>query len=74
MRCNTLIGCLIVELLDYRPAKSNEPELEQPEKTRVVLTPTDESRWADICAMSSKSTVPWTDADALEIEARLLVS
>ena len=64
---------MIVELLDYRPSKSNEPELEQPERTRVVLTPNDESRWADIWLMSKKATSPWSDAEALQVEARMLV-
>ncbi|KAI0675659.1 Spt20 family-domain-containing protein [Trametes maxima] len=67
-------GCLIVELLDFRPTKTTEPELEQPERTRVVLTPNDESRWSDICLMKQKAVVPWTDGDALELEARLLMT
>lgn len=70
----TAIGCLIVELLDYRPAKNSEPELEQPDRTRVVLTPNDESHWADICLLNQKEKYSLTDADAIEIEARLLVS
>ncbi|KAH9940890.1 Spt20 family-domain-containing protein [Epithele typhae] len=67
-------GCLIVEILDYRPAKSTEPELEQPERSRVVLAPNDESRWADICLLSQKTVTPWTDNNALEVEARLLLA
>ncbi|EJF64059.1 hypothetical protein DICSQDRAFT_81015, partial [Dichomitus squalens LYAD-421 SS1] len=67
-------GCLIVELLDYRPPKSSDPDLEQPEKTRVVLTPTDESRWQDICLMNLRNGSTWTDADTLELEARLLLA
>ncbi|KAI0357989.1 hypothetical protein OH77DRAFT_1397640 [Trametes cingulata] len=67
-------GCLIVELLDYRPSKTTDAELEQPERTRIVLTPNDESRWTDICLMGEKSAVPWTDADALELEAKLLMT
>ncbi|KAI0642084.1 Spt20 family-domain-containing protein [Trametes meyenii] len=67
-------GCLIVELLDFRPAKTTEPELEQPERSRVVLTPNDESRWGDICLMKQKAIAPWTDGDALELEARLLMA
>ncbi len=78
-KCQELItqhgaGCLIVELLDYRPARGGEPELETPDKSRVVLTPNDESRWADICLMNQRSNASWTDAEALEVEARLLVS
>ena len=62
-----------MELLDYRPAKGGDPELENPERTRVVLTPNDESRWADICLMNQRSNAMWTDEDALQVEARLLV-
>ncbi|KAI0794125.1 Spt20 family-domain-containing protein [Fomes fomentarius] len=67
-------GCLIVELLDYRPARGGEPELDTPDKSRVVLTPNDESRWADICLMNQRSNASWTDAEALEVEARLLLA
>ncbi|KAI0766658.1 Spt20 family-domain-containing protein [Trametes elegans] len=67
-------GCLIVELHDFRPAKTNDPDLDEPDKTRVVLTPNDESRWADICLMTQKTATPWSDAEALELEARLLMT
>ncbi|KAI0630606.1 Spt20 family-domain-containing protein [Trametes polyzona] len=67
-------GCLIVELLDYRPSKSSDPELEEPETSRVVLTPNDESRWTDICLMNQKIGLAWTDADAIELEAQLLMT
>ena len=66
-------GCLIVELLDYRPPKSSDAELENPDTSRVVLTPNDESRWADMCLLSQKASSPWTDSDAIEMEARILV-
>ena len=62
-----------MELLDYRPAKSTQPDLEQPERSRVVLSPNDESRWADICLLNQKADNSWTDADSLQVEARLLV-
>jgi len=62
-----------VELLDYRPSKSKEPALEKPERTRVVLHPSSESLWADICLLNQKAGNQWTDQDALEIEARILV-
>ena len=67
-------GCMIVELLDYRPQKFKEPALEKPERTRVVLHPNSETLWADICLLNQKAGYQWTDQDALEIEARLLVS
>jgi transcription factor SPT20 len=66
-------GCMIVELLDYRPQKSNEPALKNPSKTRVVLHPSPETLWADICSLNQRNGARWTDMDALEIEAKLLV-
>jgi transcription factor SPT20 len=66
---------MIVELLDYRAQRKgkNAPTPERPERTRVVLHPTSESLWADICLLGHKFGDKWTDQDALEIEARLLV-
>ena len=63
---------MIVEINDWRDAKS-AANLETPEKRRVVLTPTTESVWADICSLNQKRGLNWTDADALEFEARVLV-
>jgi transcription factor SPT20 len=67
-------GCMIVELLDYRPQKSKDPPPEKPERTRVVLHPNSETLWADICLLNQKTGNQWTDQDALEIEARLLLA
>jgi transcription factor SPT20 len=68
------LGCMVVELLDYRPQKSSEPALKNPDKTRVVLHPSPETLWADICSLNQRNGGRWTDMDALEIEAKLLVS
>jgi transcription factor SPT20 len=65
---------MIVELLDYRPQRNKEPTLEKPERTRAVLHPNAETLWADICSLNQKHGGKWSDKDALEIEARLLVS
>ncbi|KAL5537030.1 SPT20 [Sanghuangporus sanghuang] len=67
-------GCLIVEILDFRPARAKEPVLENPDKQRVVLRPNGETIWADICIMNAKSGSKWTDMDALQIESKLLLS
>lgn len=64
---------MIVELLDYRPRKVTDPQLDHPETTRVVLMPNSETLWADICLMNQKSGNTWTDEDALNVEARILV-
>ena len=68
------VGCMVVELLDYRPQKSSEPALKNPNKTRVVLHPSPETLWADICSLNQRNGSRWTDMDTLEIEAKLLVS
>ena len=66
-------GCMVVELLDYRPPKGKDPELHEPKRTRVVLNPTPESLWADICMLNQKAGHTWTDHDALQVEAKILV-
>jgi transcription factor SPT20 len=65
---------MIVELLDYRPQRNKEPIPVKPDRTRVVLHPNAETIWADICLLNHKTGNKWTDNDALEIEARLLVT
>ncbi|KAJ3865353.1 Spt20 family-domain-containing protein [Lentinula novae-zelandiae] len=67
-------GCLIVDLLDYRPTKPTDPPLEIPEKTREVLHSTSETLWADLCVINSNSGGNLTDLQALEIEARILLA
>ncbi|KAG7444490.1 uncharacterized protein BT62DRAFT_1029822 [Guyanagaster necrorhizus] len=71
-------GCLIAELLDYRPQKVNDPPLEKPVRTRTVLHPTPESLWADTCkiaaAAKQQEDLVMTDRDALEIESRILLA
>jgi len=64
---------MIVDLLDYRPLKHAEPVLETPEKSRVVLQPNPESLWVDLCLLNEKVGGQWTDQEALEVEAQILV-
>lgn len=66
-------GCLIVEMYDHRDTESSETATEAVLPQRVVLRPTPESIWADLCALNSRLDTQWTDDDALDIEARLLV-
>lgn len=66
-------GCMIVELLDFRPARAREPLLDRPDKQRVVLRPNAETIWSDICAMNAKTGSTWSDMDALRLEEKLLV-
>ncbi|KAG6910075.1 hypothetical protein DXG01_013528 [Tephrocybe rancida] len=47
---------------------------DRPERTRAVLQPNSETLWADICAMNQRFGGKWTDRDALEMEARLVLA
>ncbi|KAF8330505.1 Spt20 family-domain-containing protein [Amanita rubescens] len=67
-------GCMIVQILDYRPQNHKDPVLERAEQTRVVLHPSSESLWADICSLNQRYGTKWTDMDALEVEARVLLA
>ncbi|TDL23759.1 hypothetical protein BD410DRAFT_149052 [Rickenella mellea] len=67
-------GCLIVELLDYRPVRAKEPILEKPDIQRVLLHPNPETIWADVCALNQRCGSKWMDMDALEVEARILMA
>lgn len=64
---------MVVELLDYRPQQGKEmPKM--PQKTRVALHPNSETLWADLCSLNKQHGAKWTDMDALEVEAKILVS
>ncbi|CAK5273644.1 unnamed protein product [Mycena citricolor] len=66
-------GCLIVELLDYRPQqKAKDTPLDKPGKTRVVLHPNGETLFADLCALNRKHGATWSDQQALEVEAKIV--
>ncbi|KXN86738.1 SAGA complex subunit spt20 [Leucoagaricus sp. SymC.cos] len=67
-------GCMIVELLDYRPQRNKAVSQDKPERTRVVLHPNSETLWADICSLNQKHGGKWTDLDALEIESKILMA
>ena len=60
---------MIVEIRDHRP--DDQPDVFTPH--RVLLQPNGETVYSDICRMSQKSGGIWTDQQALEVEARILV-
>ncbi|KAG1878706.1 Spt20 family-domain-containing protein [Suillus tomentosus] len=66
-------GCMLVELLDYRPKKAKDPPLEKPERSRVALHPNDETLWANLCLMNQRSGNKFTDTEVLELEAQILL-
>ncbi|KAF8552879.1 hypothetical protein OG21DRAFT_1442848 [Imleria badia] len=66
-------GCMLVELLDYRPKRAKDPPLEKPERSRVTLHPNDETLWADLCLMNHRTGSKLTDPQVLEVEAQILL-
>ncbi|KAH7885750.1 Spt20 family-domain-containing protein [Phlebopus sp. FC_14] len=66
-------GCMLVELLDYRPKRSKDPPLEKPERSRVTLHPSDETLWADLCLLNQRTGSKFTDPEVLELEAQILL-
>lgn len=65
-----LKGCLLVEIRDYRPRDNIDDFI----SSRVILQPNPETMWADICQLNNKAGSKWSDQEALEVEARILVS
>ncbi|KAF9518967.1 hypothetical protein BS47DRAFT_172343 [Hydnum rufescens UP504] len=63
-------GCLIVELFDHRDVpNAADPVLPQ----HIVLWPTAEAAWAEMCSRNTKAGRTWTDLDALNCEAQTLL-
>lgn len=66
-------GCMIADLVDYRPPKGNDTALlDAPERSRVLLRPTVETFAADILRVARNAGVT-SDTVALELEAKILV-
>lgn len=66
-------GCMIVELLDYRPKRVKDSPPEKPERSRITLHPSDETLWTDLCLINQRHGSKFTDFDVLELEARILL-
>jgi transcription factor SPT20 len=68
---------MIVEIEEISQVNTtdNSKESKPPEKTitRVLLRPNSETLFADLCHLNQKNGSKWTDKDALEIEAKILV-
>ncbi|KAI0306000.1 Spt20 family-domain-containing protein [Multifurca ochricompacta] len=71
-------GCMIVEIEEFKQinSKDNSKDNKLPEKTvtRVLLRPNSETLFADLCLLNQKGGGKWTDEDALEVEAKILLA
>jgi hypothetical protein len=65
---------MIVEIEDFRPP-INPKDDKAPEKSiaRALLRPNSETLFADLCLLNQKDGNKWTDKDALQVEAKILV-
>ncbi|KAI9508161.1 Spt20 family-domain-containing protein [Russula earlei] len=68
-------GVSIEEFKQVHP-NDNSKENKKIEKsvTRVLLRPNSETLFADLCLLNQKTGGKWTDRDALEIEAKILLA
>jgi transcription factor SPT20 len=68
---------MLVELQDFRePKVAKDKKAAEDSKsgvTRVVLRPNPETLWTDLRLLNHKHGDKWTDEDALEVEAQVLV-
>lgn len=66
---------MIVESVDHRKPRLHvqQSTSKEPECVRVVLQPTPESFYADLCLLNEKNGNSWTDQEALEVESKILV-
>lgn len=68
---------MIVEIEEFSQVNStdNSKESKPPEKavTRVLLRPNSETLFADLCLLNQRTGGKWTDKDAVEFEAKILV-
>jgi transcription factor SPT20 len=60
----------LIDLLDHRGVSGEDSVT----KERVVLQPNGETLWADICLEHERNNTINSDEEAMEIEARMLVS
>ena len=65
---------MIVEIEEFKPPDSKDNNA-PPEKisARFLLRPNSETLFADLCLLNQKGGNKWTDKDALEVEAKILV-
>ncbi|KAK9701946.1 Transcription factor spt20 [Basidiobolus ranarum] len=74
-RCPYYEGCIIAEIHDHRPNLHSEQSSETLTNIqRVVLHPTSETLWADLCLMNETSDVLWNEDFSLQVESKILLA
>jgi transcription factor SPT20 len=71
---DTLPGCMIVEIEDFRPPNTKDDKASKKSTVaRALLHPNSETLFADLCLLNQKDGNKWTDKDALVVKAKILV-
>jgi hypothetical protein len=64
---------MIAQIEEFEPPKTPDSQESQKITTKVLLRPNSETLFADLCLLNQKAGNSWTDKDALEVEAKILV-
>jgi hypothetical protein len=69
--CYSILGHLIVEVVDHRTKVAQDSK---PSKKRVILSPSQETLWADLSLLHEESGEGWSSQLMLDVESKILVS
>ncbi|KAF9981816.1 Transcription factor spt20, partial [Modicella reniformis] len=67
--CPYYEGRLIVEVIDHRKRPENNPTTK-----RVVLSPTQETLWADLSMLHEEAAESWSNDLMLDVESKILIA
>ncbi|ORZ13876.1 Spt20 family-domain-containing protein, partial [Lobosporangium transversale] len=70
-QCPYYEGCLIAEVVDHRTKGKQESEVTT---KRIVLSPTQETLWADLSLLHEESGESWSSDMMLDIESKILIA
>ncbi|ORX94805.1 hypothetical protein K493DRAFT_337632 [Basidiobolus meristosporus CBS 931.73] len=74
--CPYYEGCIIAEIHDHRPIRA-QAELTSDirvEVYKIVLHPTSETIWADLCLMNEMRDAVWSEDFSLQVESKILLA
>ena len=62
-----------LEMEDFKPPNTKDDKAPEKPVARALLRPNSETLFADLCLLNQKACNKWSDKDALEVEAKVLV-
>ncbi|KAI8595934.1 Spt20 family-domain-containing protein, partial [Dissophora ornata] len=69
-QCPYYEGCLIAEVVDHRKKKESDVTTTK----RIILSPTQETLWADLSLLHEESGESWTSDMMLDFESKILIA